>query len=139
MRLALALILLALVAPAAAAHDSPTSRVHDIRHVAVEIWGPGVCGDTMTTPIRRVALPDPLAGQALLGPCVAEVDDSRWNTRALCVVILHEFGHLAGWGPLPGEEYVGPDGSIDPLHGRNPHELMFPQMVASFPPCERVR
>jgi hypothetical protein len=50
----LVVAVLAGCAAPAAAHDSPTSRVHDMRHVAAGYFGPGVCGDTMSDGSRDV-------------------------------------------------------------------------------------
>lgn len=139
MRLLLALLAALLIAAPAHAHLSPTSRVHNARHVATQIWGPTVCGDTMAVPIVRVALPPPIAARAFPDRCHIELNDQRWTTFALCVSLVHEIGHLADWRAAPGQAFIRPDGTIDDVHSRNPRSVMYPTIIAAFPPCAPPR
>lgn len=141
--LAAAIAVLLMLAPAAPAHHSPTSRTHNIRHVAASVWGPRVCGDTMTVAIIRVRLPGTIAGRAFAAtqqyPCRIEVGARSWPIDALCRVIAHEYGHLAGWHARPGASYIAPGGTVDERHSRKPTSVMYPRLVAYFPPCRRDR
>ncbi len=139
MRLVAAAIAALLIAAPAQAHHSPTSRVHNARHVAAQIWGPSVCGDTMTVPIVRAWLPPPIAARAFPDRCVIELNIQPFTTFALCVVLVHEYGHLAGWRPPPGQAFIRPDGTVDAVHSRNPRSVMYPSTIARFPPCAPPR
>lgn len=142
MRVLAALAALLLIPAPASAHHT-TSRVHDIRHVAANTWGPDVCGDTMTVAIIRVHLPPPTIGRAYPAwngrPCHIAINDQAWDTETLCIVLVHEYGHLAGWRAPPGQAYRRPNGTLDELHSRNPRSLMYPVVTAHYPPCRRDR
>ncbi len=133
MRLWLVVFLFFIVAPAAA-HVSPTSRVHNIRHVMVEVYGPDVCGDTMAVPIIRKPI-HPYWGLAIFydedGDGVPPFKDCAiWlgpaatsgGTRVLCRLLGHEFGHLAGL-----------------VHSDDPSSIMYPRLLVRWKPCEIFR
>jgi hypothetical protein len=139
MRFTLAAVAAALILAAPAqAHHSPTSRVHDDRHIAATFWGPTVCGgqDVMTVPITRADLPTPTIGLAFTDTCSIEVADIKWSSQELCDVLVHEFGHLAGWRAPEGQEFIRPDGTPDYAHSADPHNVMYPVVLGSFAPCD---
>jgi hypothetical protein len=133
-----ALVAALILAAPAQAHHSPTSRVHDDRHVAVSLLGPTVCDgqDIMTVPIVRAKLPPPIIGEAFTDTCSVEVADIQWTSESLCVVFLHELSHLAGYRAPEGEQFIRPDGTSDYEHSRDPTSLMYPVLIDSFAPCE---
>ena len=153
MRLLLACALVAslVAAPAHAASDllpdgaprSHTSRVQNMRHIAVSLYGPDVCGDTMTVPIMRGPMLQPnwLAYAHHEGDVVPFTDcrivlkDRRWDTEYLCRVIEHEYGHLNGYRAAEGQEFIRPDGTPDYEHSNDPLNLMWPSVISSFAPC----
>ncbi len=138
LRLVLVLAATAVAFPAAAAaHTNPTSRVHNIRHVAVSVLGPSVCGDTMRVRITRAPVPDQARGrvQAFPRACRIDVHDQSWTTDELCRVLLHGYHHLAGYRAKPGNEFVRPDGTLDDYHSRNPRSIMHPDIAGYYRPC----
>ncbi len=98
--LALAAVTATILAAPAQAHVSATSRVHDARHVAVKLYGPHVCGDTMTVPVvagwfggRGAAVWWTVDG--VRTGCKILVSRGL-TTCELETLLLHEYGHLAG-------------------------------------------
>lgn len=121
---------------------STTSRVWNMREIALRVYGETACNDTMTIPIIRAKLAPGIVGlfDAGDGGCVGRrvlVADKHWTTEALCRVIAgHELGgHAHGWRAPPGEEYVRPDGTLDPLHSNDPMNIMWPFEIDYWAPC----
>ncbi|MGI8624182.1 MAG: hypothetical protein ACR2NB_12025 [Solirubrobacteraceae bacterium] len=52
-------------------------------------------------------------------------------------VLLHEVGHLAGYRAPAGQEAIRLDGTLDPLHTRNPKSVMYPSLDRDDPRCAR--
>ena len=141
-RLLLIALAASLLAAPAQAHRT-TSRVHVMRDIAVALYGPDVCGNTMAVRIQRGPMlqpqwlayahyddtPPPYTG------CIIVLKDTRWETEYLCRVIEHEYKHLTGWRAPPGEAYVGADGVPDPAHSNDPLDLMWPFVISTFAPC----
>lgn len=107
----LALLAGLLFAAPAPAHDG--SRTHQIRHLAVQAYGPAVCSEgTMRVPtIRQPGLRERWGTGALLvterpysASCLIYVNAQSWRTRVLCRVILREFARAAGRDQRAGRE-----------------------------------
>lgn len=122
---------------------STTSRVANMREIAVATFGPDVCGDTMTVPIMRGPMLQPdwaaYAHREGDGPpyhdCVIVVADIHWTTERLCRVVQHEFSHLNGYRAPEGQEYIRPDGTPDYDHSNDSRNLMWPFVIDAYPPC----
>ena len=152
MRLLLVCVLAALLAPTVAqanrlpdgAARSHTSRVQNMRHIAVSVFGPDVCGNTLAVPIMRGPMINPAwvayahheGDTAPFTDCLIVVKDQQWDTERLCVVLQHEYGHLSGYRAPEGQQYIRPDGSADYDHSRDPRSLMWPFEISSYAPCE---
>ncbi len=131
----LALLLSLAAAPADAHRRGP---IHNAKHVAALIYGPGVCGDTMAVAVRRGPLGIPHAtaawqeGEPRAG-CRVTLNEGRWFSAAdICTIVGgHEFGHLAGWPHSMRED--APRGSIEwvmwPVH-RGPWPGCSPRLIA---------
>lgn len=139
----LTLCLLAVCVPSAHAHPY---QLGDIRAVAAERWGATICGTSIgRIPIRFVALQGPVLAVAWKvdgSPntrCEVHVDKRPWRAAKLCRVIVHEFGHLAGWMAAPGEEFVDGSGRVDPEHHRSRWHLMSAGLIPFWRPCARWR
>jgi hypothetical protein len=138
-----ACVLAALLAPNVADAHRTTSRVHNMRDIAVQLYGPDVCGNTMTAPIYRGPMLNPnwlaYAHREGDGPpdagCYIVVKDVHWDTEYLCRVIEHEYKHLTGWRAEEGKEYIAPNGVPDYSHSNDPLDLMWPFVISSFAPC----
>lgn len=143
MRLLLALIALLVVIAPAYAHES-RYPVHSARHVYLKTHG-NVCDvGTMHVPIVYSDLPPPFLAVAVFNGstppfwgCRIEVDRRAWTHARLCSVIGHEMHHLSGYRAPPGREYIDHTGRTDPAHHRTSGHLMFPALVAIWPPCRR--
>jgi hypothetical protein len=122
---------------------SHTSRVHNMRLIARDVYGPDVCGDTMTVPIMHGPMLQPLwAAYAHhedapmpWSDCRIVLADMPWTTEYLCRVILHEYGHLSGYKAPEGKEYIRPDGTPDYDHSNDPQNLMWPFVIDFYAPC----
>ena len=123
---------------------SHTSRVQNIRHIAVSVFGPDVCGNTLAVPIMRGPMLNPNwvayahheSDTIPFTDCVIVVKDQQWNTEGLCVVLQHEYSHLSGYRAPEGQQYIRPDGTSDYDHSRDPRSLMWPFEISSYAPCE---
>ena len=132
----LALLLLLAAAPADAHRRGP---IHNAKHVAALVYGPGVCGDTMAVPVRRGPLSGAnaraywLPGGLPRHGCAIVVNEAMPFTAAdLCTIVGgHEFGHLAGWPHSMRED--APRGSIEwvmwPIY-RGPWPGCSPRLIA---------
>jgi hypothetical protein len=141
--LSLTCVLVALLTAAPAQAHRTTSRVHNMRDLAVQLYGPDVCGDTMTVPIVRGPMLNPnwLAyahhegDEPPFTDCMIVLKDTRWETEYLCRVVEHEYKHLTGWRAAEGQEYIRPDGTRDYSHSNDPLDLMWPFVISYFAPC----
>lgn len=137
MRLLLSILAATLLwAVAAEAHRSPTSRVHNMRHIAEAYFGPSKCDvGTMGIPIinRNGIRNDKgqITGWAgrfeSLGisptghyvGCTIQLDRrTHYSTEGLCILVVHEFGHAAGYGHTDDETNV-----------------MYPYLIPYWKPC----
>jgi hypothetical protein len=51
--------------------------------------------------------------------CLVELSNSQpWTWKELCPVLIHEYGHLAG--------YTDPENESDPYHSHDPKDIMAP-------------
>ena len=150
-----ALLFVLLLAGAASAHHSATSRVHNMRHIALEQFGDACDVGTMKVPIVRRRLPRikypgekkrrqvlarfswarALNGRPWTG-CLVEINDQHWETEQLCDLVGHELGgHGTGWRAPPGTAFVNADGSIDVYHSADPANVMYPFGPTPWAPC----
>jgi hypothetical protein len=145
----LILLTLVLTIPIAA---NASSRVLAAQTVAYQKWGT-VCGGSPVT-VRHGAIPSDRVAQATYNYGSLGPDNSAgyYNCRIVvglkltlvwsdfCTMLVHEYGHLAGWRAPLGQEYMrqAPDGtfSIDHLHSRNPRSLMFARLINVYPRCK---
>jgi hypothetical protein len=132
-----ALLLATAHAPPAGAWTAPpgddAGRVAFFDAVARSPWGPLPCEPVVHTGAAADAML--AADPALAGGGGAAVADAAtcqvWirtglGAYELCVVLAHEYGHLAGYrGDAPG----------DPTHSSDPHDLMFASPPRSWLPC----
>ena len=129
----------ALGAPAEAHRRGP---LHNAQHLAALVFGPNVCGDTMRVPIvkRDLGTGEDMLGLALWDGqlqapptalrtgCEVVVDNWLWSDET-CTVVLHEFGHLAGWDH--GTDPNAPPGAIE--------WLMWPRLRGPWQGCSSAR
>lgn len=128
-----------------------SSRVLAAQAIAQQKWGT-VCGTSPVTVRHGVIPPDRVAQAAYnygnLGPdnplgyyaCRITIGLNQvlpWSN--FCTMLVHEYGHLAGWRAPKSQEYMrqAPDGSfsIDHMHSRNPRSLMFARLINIYPRC----
>jgi hypothetical protein len=142
-RVLLACVLAAVLTAAPADAHRTTSRVHVMRDLAVDLYGPDVCGDTMTVPIVRgpmlnanwLAYSHHEGDEKPFTGCLIVLKDTHWDTEYLCRVIEHEYSHLDDYRAPEGKEYIRPDGTPDYSHSNDPLDLMWPFTIQSFAPC----
>ena len=83
--------------------------------VAAKAWNDPCAGDVQVA-VAPQAGADWLAS-TLPSQCrITLARELRWTT--LCPVLLHEYGHLAG--------YTDPDNPLDPHHSNDPDSIMWP-------------
>jgi hypothetical protein len=105
--------------------DSDT-RLHAARKVAVWRWG-NVCHGHVTVFNRPLVNYIALAtwNRSPTGPrdcTITYRTGYPWSWATLCRATVHEYGHLAlGLG--------------DAAHSPNPRAVMFPYVIAPWPPC----
>jgi hypothetical protein len=135
---ALVAVLVALVsAPAADAWTPPPAddagRVAFFDPVARWPWGALPCQPVVHTGPEAAAVlaAQPPDGQGAETGLADATTCEVWIASGLgaygvCVVLAHEYGHLAGYrGDAPG----------DPLHSADPHDLMYPSPPGDWRPC----
>lgn len=158
---ALGALVFVLVAGRADAHHSRTSRVHNMREVALAYWGDITTScdrSVMDIPIMREFIPPDrdAAGHVTyrynglfvhrvedtddppFHDCKILIQDKAWDTELLCRVVVHEMGHARAWRAPPGQEYVDGYGQADRRHSRDPASIMWPFALSSFEPCWHV-
>jgi hypothetical protein len=74
---------------------------------------------------------DTNAGMMAHASTIRRVDEIQ-----TCTVIVHEYGHLAGYYDPVG--FTQPDGTADHLHSPDPHSVMYPTPAYSYPPCRAL-
>lgn len=73
------------------------------------------------------------------GPCRIVINRAlRFTPAALCTVVLHEVGHVAGYRAAPGTEFIYPDGTLDREHSANRRSVMFPFFRRVDPRCRPI-
>ena len=109
-----ATLLVALLWAPAARADWQTDRAQAI---AAKLWG-NPCSGAVT--LLHAAPPDP-SWRAWTFPdrCTVVLSNTRpWAWVELCPVLMHEYGHLAG--------YTDPANPADPTHSHDPADIMWP-------------
>lgn len=117
-----------------------------MKAIAAHVWHDPCAGQVH---IRRIILPNDEHGRPILGRIVSDANGLpeppcriRINSRytftpaALCTLMIHEYGHLAGWRAPDGEGYQRlvkePDGRVtvqeESTHHRNPRKIMYPSL-----------
>jgi hypothetical protein len=131
------LVLATVCAATASAWTAPprddAGRVAFFEPIARFAWGTLPCAPVVHTgPEADFVLgaqpPDGNGAETgLADPSTCEVwIGSGLSAYDLCVVLAHEYGHLAGYrGDAPG----------DPLHSADPHNLMFASPPGDWRPC----
>jgi hypothetical protein len=113
--MALVATTLCVALPAGVAHaDWQTDRA---QLIAAKAWN-NPCAGKATL---RLAAPPQSTWRAWTyqGLCLIELSDSQpWRWDELCPVIVHEYGHLAG--------YTDPLNPRDPYHSHDPKDIMAP-------------
>ena len=109
--------------PAAQAHGQ--GIVDRAMKLAAHVWN-NPCGGHVTVDGQ------PLAGDELAfadpDECLVVYDSGRaWSWPDFCTVMLHEYGHLAGYSHPVGVSLD--DGTIDHTHDPDPRSLMHPLLT----------
>lgn len=149
-RVGLALLVAAAAAlglAGAAGADNGRLRIERAQAVAVSIAGHDVCGGHVRID-RRAFPPDAArrdqaaaatwipAAQGAARACVVTLNSRvRLYWALLCTAMAHEYLHLAGWLPPPGEELRTEDGQLDPWHSRDRGHLMSSPIRDPHPAC----
>ncbi len=85
--------------------------------VAAKAWN-DPCAGRVTVDVAPQAGADWLASTVPSQCRITLSDAERWPWSSLCPVLLHEYGHLAG--------YADPGNPLDPHHSSNPNSIMWP-------------
>lgn len=149
-----------LCAGAADAHHSTTSRVHNMREIALAQGRDttATCGvSTMDMPIinveglaQRTGHIAEFAHDSTDGSeppyhgCKILLNRQEWSTEYLCRVLAgHEYEHAMGWTAAEGSEYQGSNGGLcrcepfkDYHHSADPSDIMWPFTLQPWAPCE---
>ena len=92
-------------------------RIPRAKAVAAKAWKNPCAGD-----VDVAVAPQPGADWlafTLPSQCRITLSDRQsWSWSRLCPVLLHEYGHLAG--------YTDPGNPLDPHHSTNPKSIMWP-------------
>ena len=100
------------------------------RAVAAKAWT-NPCAGEVHVQVCPQAGADWLAS-TLPSQCRITLSDAeRWPWSQLCPVLLHEYGHLAG--------YRDPGNPLDPHHSSNPRSIMWPLTHADARCAKRGR
>jgi hypothetical protein len=113
-RTALATLLVTLLGVGTARADWQTERAQAI---AAKLWR-DPCGGVVT--ILHEAPPEPdWRAWAFPAQCTIVLSNAgAWRWEELCPVLMHEYGHLAG--------YHDPANAADPSHSHDPRDIMWP-------------
>ena len=92
-------------------------RIPRAKAVAAKAWNDPCAGD-VDVAVEAQPGADWLAS-TLPSQCRITLSDQQsWGWSQLCPVLLHEYGHLAG--------YTNPGNPLDPHHSSNPDSIMWP-------------
>ncbi len=94
--------------------------------IAAKVWN-----DPCSGQVKILSAVPPQAGwRAWTYPGLCTITLSNawpWYWDELCPVVVHEYGHLAG--------YRDPDNPADPTHSHDPNDIMSP-FVHAYPKCD---
>jgi len=94
--------------------------------IAAKVWN-----DPCSGQVKMLSAPPPQPGwRAWTYPkqCTVTLSNAwPWYWRELCPVVVHEYGHLAG--------YRDPDNPYDPIHSHDPNDIMAP-FVQHYARCD---
>lgn len=92
-------------------------------HELPDITDHGQGTDPLNAGATRSMAPD---GWTFPGECVVHLNGNRrWSWDRLCVTMMHEYKHLAGYKAK--RPYVAPDGTVDWTHSADQTALMYPR------------
>lgn len=124
--------------PASAAPD----RVAIAKAIATERWG-AVCAGQPISIVRGLPAGDPATARsyysfdgsqpdngALYHNCSIHFRGGAISWPVFCTAVVHEYGHLAGWRPVIGQQFPG-----DRFHSGNINSVMYPHYVRPWAKC----
>ena len=127
------LVVVALTATCAVAQAREPFLPGQVRSQALAywVWRPP-CTHVAVAPIgaaEAASLPRTEVAYADVGNCTIRIEravlslysDRRETEIQVCSIIVHEYGHLAGQG-----------------HSTDPHNVMYPYVEYSYPPCRAL-
>ena len=92
-------------------------KIPRAKAVAAKAWN-DPCAGRVTVDIAPQADAEWLASTVPSQCRITLSDAEHWPWSNLCPVLLHEYGHLAG--------YADPGNPLDPHHSSNPNSIMWP-------------